>query len=138
MEQALTRLVWQRARAACEYCWLPQSLSPIPFEIDHIIAQKHGGATNAANLALACFYCNSFKGRTSLGSIPKQGGSFVSTIRVKTGGNSTFGGRARCWWDGLRSVGPLPLSLRSIITTPWPFGGRSSRRACSRAVAEAL
>jgi hypothetical protein len=62
MEQALTTLVWQRAHATCEYCQLPQSLSPIPFEIDHIIAQKHGGATDATNLALACFYCNSFQG----------------------------------------------------------------------------
>jgi hypothetical protein len=56
MEQALTTLVWQRARATCEYCRLPQSLSPIPFEIDHIIAQKHGGATTPANLALTNYY----------------------------------------------------------------------------------
>ncbi len=70
MEQALTTLVWQRAHAACEYCRLPQSLSPIPFEIDHIIAQKHGGATDATNLALACFYCNSFKGPNIAGIDP--------------------------------------------------------------------
>ncbi len=35
---------------------------PDPFEIDHIIAEKHKGPTVAANLCLSCFYCNSFKG----------------------------------------------------------------------------
>jgi hypothetical protein len=37
-------------------------VSSIPFEIDHIIAQQHGGRTLAGNLALACFYCNASKG----------------------------------------------------------------------------
>ena len=32
------------------------------FEIDHIIAVKHGGKTISRNLALSCYYCNSFKG----------------------------------------------------------------------------
>jgi HNH endonuclease len=34
----------------------------IPFEIDHILAQKHGGPIREENLALSCFYCNSYKG----------------------------------------------------------------------------
>ncbi len=37
-------------------------LSAIPFEVDHILAQKHGGPTHLENLALSCFYCNSHKG----------------------------------------------------------------------------
>ncbi len=61
MEAALVRLVWQRARDCCEYCRLPQAYSNLTFEIDHIIAQKHGGPTNPANLALSCFFCNSYK-----------------------------------------------------------------------------
>jgi len=32
------------------------------FEIDHIIARKHGGQSVASNLCLSCFYCNVFKG----------------------------------------------------------------------------
>jgi HNH endonuclease len=46
----------------CEYCQLPQEASSIPFEIDHIVAQKHHGQTVADNLAWSCFYCNSAKG----------------------------------------------------------------------------
>ncbi len=33
-----------------------------PHEADHVIAEKHGGATTLENLAWSCFYCNRFKG----------------------------------------------------------------------------
>jgi 5-methylcytosine-specific restriction endonuclease McrA len=62
MECALEELVWQRAGHCCEYCQIPQEYDEATFEIDHIIARKHGGLTSANNLALSCFYCNSFKG----------------------------------------------------------------------------
>ena len=62
MNDRLARRVRTRAGECCEYCLLPQFASSIPFEIDHIIAQKHHGATVEENLALACFYCNSAKG----------------------------------------------------------------------------
>jgi hypothetical protein len=73
MDRRLAQFVWQRAGARCEYCQLPQSLSRLPFEIDHIIARKHGGETVDSNLALACFYCNSFKGPNIAGLDPKTG-----------------------------------------------------------------
>jgi hypothetical protein len=72
MDQATLTLVWRRANEACEYCQLPQNLSSIPFEIDHIIAQKHGGATEFGNLALSCFYCNSYKGPNIAGFDPES------------------------------------------------------------------
>lgn len=34
----------------------------VPFHIEHIIARKHGGATDEENLALACPHCNGYKG----------------------------------------------------------------------------
>ncbi len=39
--------------------------------IDHIIAEKHGGTSVSANLALACTICNARKG-TDLASIDEQ------------------------------------------------------------------
>ncbi len=45
----------------------------VPFEIDHIIARKHRGRTTASNLALACWYCNSFKGSDIAGLDPRTG-----------------------------------------------------------------
>jgi hypothetical protein len=55
MNRALLRQVWQRAQHCCEYCRMPQAFDDATFEIDHIIARKHGGPTVARNLALSCF-----------------------------------------------------------------------------------
>jgi 5-methylcytosine-specific restriction endonuclease McrA len=65
---ALRRLVTHRAGGICEYCQFPQTASFFAFEIEHIIAEKHNGITEAENLALSCPCCNRFKG-TDLGSI---------------------------------------------------------------------
>jgi hypothetical protein len=59
---ALRRLVIQRAQNCCEYCRVSQLDRNLPYEIDHIIAEKHGGLTNEANLCLACYLCNGYKG----------------------------------------------------------------------------
>jgi hypothetical protein len=39
-----------------------QDFDEATFEIDHIIARKHGGLTLASNLCLSCFSCNAAKG----------------------------------------------------------------------------
>ena len=62
MDRATREFVWQRARGLCEYCRMPQRHDPLPFQIDHIISLKHGGADDQDNLALACFPCNNHKG----------------------------------------------------------------------------
>jgi HNH endonuclease len=63
-------MVWQRAKASCEYCRMPQASDDAPYEIDHIIGLKHRGPTVAGNLCLSCFYCNSFKGSDISGLDP--------------------------------------------------------------------
>jgi hypothetical protein len=73
MNTALERLVWQRALSRCEYCQLPQASSPLPHAIDHIISRQHHGPTVAENLALACFFCNSYKGPNIAGRNPQTG-----------------------------------------------------------------
>src|SRR5437764_814565 len=62
MNMALRDAVWRRAGAACEYCGMPQALDPLPFQIDHVVAQQHGGKTESGNLALTCLSCNQRKG----------------------------------------------------------------------------
>ncbi|MFN6463960.1 MAG: HNH endonuclease signature motif containing protein [Nostoc sp. DedVER02] len=71
----LRRLVEERANYRCEYCQLPAGVAFFPHEIDHVIAQKHGGVTNADNLALTCWRCNRHKG-TDLGSFDPETGAF--------------------------------------------------------------
>ena len=70
MNVRLERLVWRRAQRACEYCQLPKEYDELPFQIDHILARKHGGLTTAQNLALACFPCNNHKGPNIAGRDP--------------------------------------------------------------------
>src|SRR5690242_7785259 len=59
---ALRALVTKRANSCCEYCLIPQESKSYSFEVDHIVAEKHRGQTNEANLALACLDCNRHKG----------------------------------------------------------------------------
>ena len=73
---ALRRLVCDRADFACEYCLMPEISVLVPHEIDHIIAEKHGGQTNENNLALACTICNKYKG-SDLASIDPMNGEIV-------------------------------------------------------------
>jgi hypothetical protein len=55
-------LVIARARESCEYCLVHADYAGLVHEIDHVIAEKHGGTTEADNLAYACAQCNRFKG----------------------------------------------------------------------------
>ena len=64
------RKVWRRARGRCEYCHLPQALSVLPHEIDHIRAKKHRGPTTLANTCLAWARCNGSKGTNAAGNDP--------------------------------------------------------------------
>lgn len=57
-----------RASNKCEYCLLDERYSGAKHQVDHIIAQKHGGSSDKANLCYACFLCNSYKG-TDIASI---------------------------------------------------------------------
>ena len=87
---ALRRLVYERAGGCCEYCLIPETAVFAGHEIDHIIAQKHGGPTDADNLALSCAVCNKHKGSDLASLDPETGLMFPSTIPVGTTGLTTF------------------------------------------------
>lgn len=70
---ALRNLVHKRAEAACEYCLTPELISFAVHQIDHIIAEKHGGKTEPDNLALACVLCNKYKGSDIASLDPETG-----------------------------------------------------------------
>lgn len=55
VSSALRRNIYERAAGRCEYCLLSADDGFFPHEADHIIAEKHGGATTADNLALGVF-----------------------------------------------------------------------------------
>ena len=80
---ALRRLVEERAKRLCEYCLLPADVTFFPHEIDHVIAEMHGGETNADNLAFTCWRCNRHKG-SDLGSFDPQTGAFSFLFNPRT------------------------------------------------------
>lgn len=69
----LRRLVRERAHERCEYCLFPETVAFYPHEIDHVVAEKHGGQTSEDNLCLSCWVCNRYKG-SDLTSIDPQTG----------------------------------------------------------------
>lgn len=56
------RFVRERAGNCCEYCRVSQTVRLVSFQVDHIIAIKHGGTDATDNLCLACYECNGYKG----------------------------------------------------------------------------
>lgn len=60
--RALRSQVQDRAQGGCEYCLLPEAADFVRYELDHIIAEQHGGQTALENLAYACLDCNRRKG----------------------------------------------------------------------------
>ena len=95
MNRSLQELVWGRAGHRCEYCHMPQSRDPIPFEIDHVIAESHDGKTNKNNVCICCFACNRHKGPNIAGIDPKTGKIAPLFNLGVTNGRGIFDGTAR-------------------------------------------
>lgn len=62
ISKARRQEVAKRAKHRCEYCRLHDDDLFLSFELDHIIAVKHGGTDESENLAYACPHCNQHKG----------------------------------------------------------------------------
>ena len=107
VSSALRQVVIQRARSRCEYCLYPMTASLFTFEMEHVVAEKHGGSTTLDNLALACPYCNRFKG-TDLGSIDPETGQLTPF----------FNPRTQAWADHFRLDGAqlIPLTAEARVT----------------------
>src|ERR1039457_5922116 len=71
MHRKIELTVRRRAGGICEYCRLPESLSHLPFPLDHVIARQHGGQSTEDNLAVACPEGNLHKGPNISGIDPK-------------------------------------------------------------------
>jgi hypothetical protein len=109
MDRALEQLVWDRAGNCCEYCQVAQEHDRLPFEIDHIIAKKHGRPTRAGNLCLACFADNYHKG-------PNIAGLDPCTRKL----TPLFNPRRHKWdrhfrWSGPVLVGRTPIGRTTIV-----------------------
>jgi len=105
MDESLQNEVRRRAGNACEYCRLPAGVHPSPFEIEHIVAQQHGGATSLRNLAFACLRCNRHKG-TNIAGIARIGSRTVIV--------PLFHPRRHKWSRHFRWSGPYLIGRTAI------------------------
>jgi hypothetical protein len=112
VERALEDLIWERARSRCEYCLLPARYAEAPFQIDHIIARKHGGATITGNLALSCYACNSYKG-PNIASLDPDTGRLVRLFHPRKDRWSDHFA-----WNGATLVGQTAIA-RATIQALW-------------------
>ncbi len=65
------QIVANRAGNVCEYCLISEADAYYRHQVEHIIGRKHGGASELANLALACVFCNRYKGSDIASLIPE-------------------------------------------------------------------
>lgn len=86
---------------------IPESIAFIPHEIDHVIAQKHGGATELDNLAICCAICNKHKG-SDLTSIDPETGKITPL----------YNPRQDRWSEhfALRDAFIVPLTAKGRVT----------------------
>ena len=80
---ALRRLVERRADGLCEYCLIHEDDTFLGCQIEHIRSEKHHGPTTAANLALACVFCNRHKG-SDIATIPLSTGILSRLFNPRT------------------------------------------------------
>ncbi len=110
MDHATEQAIRNRAGHRCEYCHFPELFAEVPFHLDHVIAQQHGGPTQLENLALACAFCNRFKG-------PNLSGVDPQTQRIEL----LFHPRRERWadhfhWNGAMLIGRTPSGRATIQT----------------------
>ena len=122
-ETTLRDRVATRADHCCEYCRLPERWTSLPFQVDHIIAEKHDGETSFENLAYACLHCNSFKGPNIAGRDQQS----QTTVRL-------FDPRRENWhdhfqWDGAALRGRTPIGRATIAVLRVNLGYRVALRA---------
>ena len=117
----LRQTIANRAKQLREYCLIAEANTFYGCEVDHIISVKHGGSSDADNLAYACALCNRAKG-SDIGSISASG-EFTRF----------FNPRIDQWSEHFRLDGSLiqPLTTIGEVTTRI-FGFNDSARLHER------
>lgn len=71
INRATRRRVERRANNVCEYCLIAEADTYFGCQVEHIISRKHGDSSELDNLALACAFCNNYKGSDIATLIPE-------------------------------------------------------------------
>jgi len=93
-------IVAARANHTCEYCYAPEILSNMEFEVDHIIPISRNGTDKPENLALSCRICNLRKSDHIEGIDPVT----LQTVRL-------FNPREDGWSEHFEKQAQLPYQI---------------------------
>ena len=98
------------ANHRCGYCQMPQVLSPIPLEIDHLVPLGAGGTDDEHNLWAACAVCNARKGDRIRAGDPATGETAALFSPREQDWNGHF------QWDetGTRATGLTPSGRATV------------------------
>ena len=69
----IRQVVANRANNVCEYCLIAEEDAYFRHQVEHIISRKHDGSSELDNLALACVFCNRYKGSDIASLAPETG-----------------------------------------------------------------
>ena len=100
MDSDLRARIRERASRFCEYCQFPEEFDRLPFQPDHIIAEKHDGPTEFGNLAWSCYDCNIYKG-PNISGVDRETGNVIQL----------FHPRQDSWSEHFRWNGPMLVGL---------------------------
>lgn len=103
MSPETRRIVASRANRVCEYCLIAEDDAYFNFQVEHIISRKHGGSSELENLALACVFCNRYKGSDIATLIPETN----QLVRF-------YNPRTDRWREHFRLIGVAIESLTEI------------------------
>jgi hypothetical protein len=87
---SLRRLVHERARDCCEYCWIPQAAVFATPEVDHIFSEKHGVLQMLITLRFPVFCVTNTRAAIYPHWIPTQAKLFRSIIHAEIAGLIIF------------------------------------------------
>lgn len=99
-----------QAHHRCGYCLTQEAVVGTPMEIDHLIPESLGGATEEANLWLACSLCNDYKGDRIAALDPATGEIVRLFDPRRQRWNEHFG-----WQDGGALIIGLTSSGRATV-----------------------
>ena len=103
VSNAVRELVIHRAASTCEYCRVHDRYATFSYQVDHVIAKKHGGTDHPSNLAYSCAQCNRYKG-SDIASIDPDSGELVFLYNPRT----------QQWNDHFRIDGFVITPLTSV------------------------
>jgi hypothetical protein len=106
----LRQRIHLEARRRCGYCLTAEAIVGTPMELDHLLPESLGGATEEDNLWLACSLCNDCRGARIAALDPDSG----EVVRLFDPRRQVWTEHFRWTAEGDRIVGLTPTGRATV------------------------